>query len=121
MIQAFLVIQCSYKFLLTNLYSIIRSFIGTCYWYSWIVCLLTVCCIHRLVFVSARNGHMPKVLAMVHKTCHTPMPSIIFLVSYMYTPWGAVLNKALYGDSLSQGPSPYSFFSTFDQKGTPSH
>jgi len=37
--------------------------------------------IHRLVFVSARNGHMPKVLAMIHKTRNTPMPSIVFLVS----------------------------------------
>ena len=31
--------------------------------------------------MSARNGHMPKVLAMIHKTCNTPMPSIVFLVS----------------------------------------
>lgn len=33
----------------------------------------------RLVFVAARNGHMPKALAMVHNSCNTPMPSIIFL------------------------------------------
>ena len=31
--------------------------------------------------MSARNGHMPKVLAMIHKTRNTPMPSIVFLVS----------------------------------------
>lgn len=47
--------------------------------------------IHRLVFVSARNGHMPKVLAMIHKTCNTPMPSIVFLVS----------NKPLYNFAFS--------------------
>lgn len=34
----------------------------------------------RLVYVAAHNGHMPKVLAMVHNTRNTPMPSIIFLV-----------------------------------------
>ena len=38
--------------------------------------------------MSARDGHMPKVLANVHKTCHTPIHSIIFLVSliYIHTP-----------------------------------
>lgn len=34
----------------------------------------------RLVYVAAHNGHMPKVLAMIHNTRNTPMPSIIFLV-----------------------------------------
>ena len=33
--------------------------------------------------MAARNGHMPKALAMVHNSCNTPMPSIIFLVSFM--------------------------------------
>lgn len=57
---------------------------------AWLIPIFVACstfgCVNglafsgaRLVFVSARNGHMPKILAMVHKTCHTPMPSIIFL------------------------------------------
>lgn len=57
---------------------------------AWLIPIFVACstfgCVNglafsgaRLVFVSARNGHMPKVLSMVHKSCHTPMPSIIFL------------------------------------------
>lgn len=57
---------------------------------SWFIPIFVACstfgCVNglafsgaRLVFVAARNGHMPKTLAMVHKSCNTPMPSIIFL------------------------------------------
>ncbi|KAK3742753.1 hypothetical protein QZH41_018962, partial [Actinostola sp. cb2023] len=32
-----------------------------------------------LVYTAARNGHMPKILAMIHTKRRTPMPSIIFM------------------------------------------
>lgn len=61
--------------------------LGPVYWFIPIfVACSTFGCVNglafsgaRLVYVSARNGHMPKVLAMVHRSCNTPMPSIIFL------------------------------------------
>ncbi|XP_057316623.1 b(0,+)-type amino acid transporter 1-like [Hydractinia symbiolongicarpus] len=33
----------------------------------------------RLVYVAARNGHMPRVLSMVHVKRQTPLPSLLFL------------------------------------------
>ncbi|XP_072019796.1 b(0,+)-type amino acid transporter 1-like [Amphiura filiformis] len=35
----------------------------------------------RLPYVAAREGHMPGILSMVHVTRHTPLPSIIYLVT----------------------------------------
>lgn len=32
----------------------------------------------RLVYVAAKNGHLPKLLAMIHKTRFTPIPAIVF-------------------------------------------
>ena len=52
--------------------------------------------------MAARNGHMPKALAMVHNSCNTPMPSIIFLVSFMVSTT-VIINISYVGHSQETG------------------
>ena len=40
-----------------------------------------MCFYFRAVSVSARKGHMPKLLAMVHIKRYTPLTALIFTVS----------------------------------------
>lgn len=39
----------------------------------------------RLVYVAAREGHLPEFLAMVHTKQHTPLPAMLFNVSIHYS------------------------------------
>ena len=55
------------------------------------------------MFVAARNGHMPKALAMVHNSCNTPMPSIIFLVSFMVSTTVIIIIISYVGHSQETG------------------
>ena len=36
----------------------------------------------RLFFVGARNGHLPAAISLINVKCLTPIPSILFMVSY---------------------------------------
>lgn len=58
---------------------------------SWTVPVLVACSCYgcanggafgggRLLYASARRGHLPSILAMVHKKRHTPVPALIFNV-----------------------------------------
>lgn len=60
-----------HKFLLsTNLK--LREYVVT-------VAVLSTCC--RVVYVAAREGHLPEMLSYVQCKYYTPFPSIIFTVS----------------------------------------
>ena len=60
----------------------------------------------RLFFVGARNGHMPKAMALINLKTFTPMPCLIFLVSSA---------THCYSYNRSIGPFPFSV------SGNPSH
>ncbi|KAK3751512.1 hypothetical protein QZH41_019088 [Actinostola sp. cb2023] len=58
---------------------------------AWVIPILVACstfgCANgsafgggRLLFASAREGHMPRFLAMVHRKRHTPLPALLFNV-----------------------------------------
>lgn len=63
---------------------------------AWVIPLMVAIsafgglCVHimassRMCFVGARNGHMPSLLSFINIHYFTPVPSLVFLVSNIFS------------------------------------